>query len=184
MESDHSHGPGCACAAYALIDKDDDLFECIDVENVRCLNEDVNHSCRNVFRSFEHRLDSGNPPYLKPPAGDSEILLIVPFREEVKVRAIVLYSGVVGKPSEVNLYSNKENFDFSLTEEEDPVHKIALNGWTSCGGIQALTQYNTFNDRILKFPRVYKLILHIKGAHDFDLKYVGIKGIRTHVSKL
>lgn len=140
MESNHGHGPGCACAAYALVDKDDDLFECIDVENVRCLNEDVNHSCRTVFRPFEERTNAGNPPYLKPPQGDSELLLIIPFTEEVKVRAVTLYSGIVGLPNELNLYSNKENFDFSLVEEEEPINRLPLKNWTSCGGIQVLTQ--------------------------------------------
>ena len=134
-----SHGLGCACSGFEVTDKDDDLFEVIDVEKVRCFNEDAANSCKRVFRAYSERAKFANPPYLAPSKGDSEILLVIPFTEEVKVRAIVIISGQVGKPQEANLWSNKENFDFSLVEEE-PVNSLKLNDWTPCNGISVLTQ--------------------------------------------
>lgn len=143
MES--SHGPGCACAGYELSDKgslralDDDLHEVIDLDSIRCLNEETNHSCKRIFRPFQLR----NQPceqVLKPPNGDPELLLVVPFKEEVKVRAVTLYAGDVGRPEKIGLWSNKENFDFSLVEEEDPVNTLVLNSWTPCNGTEVNTQ--------------------------------------------
>lgn len=77
---------------------------------------------------------------MKPPAGDPELLLIVPFKEEVKVRAVTCYAGEIGRPEEISLWSNKENFDFSLVEEEEPVNRLKLTDWTPCNGIEVLTQ--------------------------------------------
>lgn len=118
---------------------DDDLYEVIDIDGIRCLNEDTNHSCQKVFRPFEER-NVPSDARLKPPAGDHELLLIVPFKEEVKVRAVTLYAGQVGRPEEIGLWSNKENFDFSLVEEEKPVNNLVLDSWTPCNGIESLTQ--------------------------------------------
>jgi PITH domain len=146
MEAEPNHGGGCSCAGYEVTDKgmpssyaDDDLYEVIDIEGIRCLNEDITYSCQKVFRPFSDRLLLSDS-HLKPPSGDPEILLIVPFKEEVKVRAITLYAGNIGKPEEIGLWSNKENFDFSLVEEEIPVNNLALNSWTPCNGIEVLTQ--------------------------------------------
>ena len=118
---------------------DDDLFEVIDIDGIRCLNEDTNDSCKKVFRPFVER-NNPSPHILNPPEGDPELLLIVPFKEEVKVRAVTLYSGNVGRPEKIGLWSNKENIDFSLVEEEDPVNLLLLKDWTPCNGIEVLTQ--------------------------------------------
>lgn len=118
---------------------DDDLFEVIDIENIRCLNEETNQSCKKIFKLFQDR-NAPSPHVLNPPNGDPELLLVVPFKEEVKVRAVTLYSGNVGRPEKIGLWSNKENFDFSLVEEEDPINVLMLNSWTPCNGIEANTQ--------------------------------------------
>lgn len=109
------------------------------MDAIRCLNENTHFSCKTIFRPFTER-NQPSPHVLKPPEGDSELLLVVPFKEEVKVRAITLYSGNVGKPEKLSLWSNKENFDFSLVEDETPVNELKLNGWTPCNGIEVLTQ--------------------------------------------
>jgi hypothetical protein len=92
-----------------------------------------------VFRPFADR-NVPSPYILRPPEGDPELLLVVPFKEEVKVRAITLYAGEVGRPERIGLWSNRENFDFSLVNEEDPINDLKLNGWTPCNGIEVLTQ--------------------------------------------
>ena len=115
------------------------MFEVIDIDGIRCLNEETNQSCKKIFRSFQDR-NVLSPHVLTHPEGEPELLLVVPFKEEVKVRAITLYAGNVGRPEKIGLWSNKENFDFSLVEEEDPINTLVLNGWTPCNGIEALTQ--------------------------------------------
>lgn len=109
MESGgHSHGSGCSCAGFELTDKgtpgspDDDLFEVIEVDKVKCLNEREIGSCQKVFRPAEDRARFGAA--LRPAEGDPELLLVIPFSEEVKVRAIALICGE-GKPEGAGLYA-------------------------------------------------------------------------------
>ncbi len=44
---------------------------------IRCLNEEVAGSCRNVFRAWEKRLEPADPP-LRSNEDDPELLLHVP----------------------------------------------------------------------------------------------------------
>jgi hypothetical protein len=111
MESGgHSHGSGCSCAGFELTDKgtpgspDDDLFEVIEVDKVKCLNEREIGSCQKVFRPAEDRARFGAA--LRPAEGDPELLLVIPFSEEVKVRAIALICGE-GKPEGAGLYRRR-----------------------------------------------------------------------------
>ncbi len=99
MQSDrHNHGAGCSCAGFEMTDKgtlvsaDDDLFEAIEVDKVRCLNERAIGSCKKIFRPVHERSQFGQAS-LRPAEGDPELLLVVPFSEEVKVRAIALICG-------------------------------------------------------------------------------------------
>jgi len=139
----HQHGNGCCCAGFELrADQDDDLFSVIDVEKVRCLNECSTGSCKRVLRPFAERNQYDG--VLAPPSKDPELLINIPFKEEVKVRAVIIIQGE-GRPETVGLWSNKENYDFSLVEEEEPINLLKLNTWTECGGIEVLTQYTDPN---------------------------------------
>lgn len=140
MEAEDDHGPGCMCSGYKVTDKDDCLFNVIDKDKIYCLNEAVPKSCRNVFRPFAER-SQFEKPYLSPPEDDDhEIILVVPFTEEVKVRAITIVCGDSPKPQTVGLWSNKENFDFSLVEDEQPVNLLQFGNWTTCGGEEVNTK--------------------------------------------
>jgi hypothetical protein len=80
---------------------DDDLFEAIELGKVRCLNERVIGSCQKVFRPPQDRAQVGQGS-LRPAEGDPELLLVIPFAEEVKVRAIALVCGA-SKPDGAGL---------------------------------------------------------------------------------
>lgn len=62
MSHGHSHSHGCE---HESIDIDNalemgiqySLFEKIDMENLECLNEEIDGSGKTVFKSFEKRLD-------------------------------------------------------------------------------------------------------------------------------
>jgi PITH domain len=68
------------------------LFEVVEVDKVRCLNERVFGSCKKVFRPTQDRSKFANSS-LRPAEGDPELLLVIPFSEEVKVRAVALICG-------------------------------------------------------------------------------------------
>lgn len=76
MESNHVHRPGCGCAGFELSDKDDNLFDVIELDGVQCLNEDKRDTCKKILRPEEERKDIGE--LLQSPSGDPEIILVIP----------------------------------------------------------------------------------------------------------
>ena len=81
----HTHGPNCGCAEYVGVENANDLYGIIDLDKVRCLNEDTAHSGRKVFKEFEMRFDKTQTVRSDC---DGELLLIVPFSCQVKVRSV------------------------------------------------------------------------------------------------
>ncbi len=53
----HVHGPNCGCAEYVGAENANDLIGIIDIDKVRCLNEEIASSCKTVFKDFDDRFD-------------------------------------------------------------------------------------------------------------------------------
>ena len=172
----HSHFSGCGCAGFELSSEDDNLFDVIDKENITCFNENKKNTCKVIFR--EERDKKNFTLELESPKNDPELLQVIPFTEEVKIRAInIISSSAEKRPNEVGLFINRENFNFDLTEE-DPVQTLHLNNWTNDWQTEEITN-------IHKFVRVHKLILHFKNddAKQIGQSYCGIRGIRTNAKR-
>jgi hypothetical protein len=169
----HLHFGGCGCAGYELSNEDDNLWDVIDKANITCLNEKKGNTCKSIFRHETNKRDFIEE--LESPNGDAEFLLVVPFTEEVKIRAVNLWCASASKrPESVGLYVNSENFDYDLTDDE-PVQTLKFENWT--------LDHQTETDTIItKFVRVHKLILHFKSesSDQIGLLYCGIRGIRTN----
>ena len=83
---------------------------------MRCLNEEVANSGKTVFKEYDDRFDKTK--YAASDC-DGELLFIVPFTSQVKVRSIgVIAKGETKFPTKMRLYVNNENVDFSLVENE------------------------------------------------------------------
>jgi hypothetical protein len=126
MEQPHTHGPGCGCAGYELSAEDDNLWEVVDLENIQCLNEDKRDTCKAVFRPEEDKFSFGTE--LCSPEDDPEIVLIIPFKEEVKIRCVQLIASdeTQEQVEDINCWFNEENVDFDLVEEV-PTQEVHLN---------------------------------------------------------
>ena len=61
--SSHNHGPGCGCNhGQAGLNGEEfgvqySLYQKIDLENVTCLNEEIENSGKDVFKPWENRKD-------------------------------------------------------------------------------------------------------------------------------
>ena len=61
--SSHNHGPGCGCDhGKAGLNGEEfgvqySLYQKIDLENVTCLNEEIENSGKDVFKPWENRKD-------------------------------------------------------------------------------------------------------------------------------
>lgn len=81
----HVHGPNCGCSEYVGAENANDLYGIIDSDNVRCLNEEVANSGKRVFKDFDNRFDK---TLTVASDCDGELLFIVPFTSQVKVRSV------------------------------------------------------------------------------------------------
>lgn len=81
----HVHGPACGCVEYVGAEDANDLVGIIDIDNVRCLNEETAGSGKTVFKSFDDRFDKSK---FVASDCDGELLFIVPFTSQVKLRSI------------------------------------------------------------------------------------------------
>ncbi len=85
----HDHGPNCACSHYQLSQNDDNIHGLIELESLKCMNESKKNSARAIFRSEEdkHNFDVETIGCVSPPF-DPELLFVIRFKEDVRLRAI------------------------------------------------------------------------------------------------
>lgn len=175
MENEpHKHGPGCGCAGYELSNEDDNLWEVIDHDNIQCLNENNRESCRKIFRPTADLLNFGTE--LHSPEDDPELVLIIPFKEEVRVRCIQLVStnNVSSHPETAGLYMNEENVSFDITDDL-PAQELNLSFGQTHNFPHNFCEAEV---NIKKFTNVQKLIVHLVSQEQIQLKYFAVKGIR------
>lgn len=82
----------------------------IDLENLQCLNEEIDGSCKKIFRSWDDRL---NREYIVKSDDEQELLINIPFSGSVKLKSIV----VIGAndethPAKIKLFKNKPFMTF------------------------------------------------------------------------
>lgn len=85
----HVHGPNCGCAEYVGAEDANDLIGAVDLDKVRCLNEEFPNTGKLVFKAYDQRFDKAK--YVASDC-DGELLLIVPFTSSVKIRSICVIS--------------------------------------------------------------------------------------------
>jgi hypothetical protein len=87
------------------------LFSRIDLDNVQCLNEEHDGSCKNIFRPWDDRL---NQSFKVQSDNDQDLLIKIPFSGSIKLKSIVLIGpNDESHPFSIKLFKNKPlmNFD-------------------------------------------------------------------------
>lgn len=173
MACTHSHD--CAeheCAAAWS------LYKHIDLPRVWALNEAIEGSAKNVFKSWELRLDDSNA-YLESNEGDPELLLFIPFTTDVKIKSISIIGGEEGRsPSKMRAFINREDLDFSIVGAMSPVQE-----WELAENFQGELEYQT---RYAKFQGVASLILHFPenfGGETTRVSFIGLQGEATQIKR-
>ncbi|CAD8072346.1 unnamed protein product [Paramecium sonneborni] len=169
----HVHGPNCGCAEYMFNEDADDLYGQIEIDKVDCLNE----TAQNIKQIIRPEKDKTQKNHYVQSDLDSEIIIIIPFNETVRIRQINVVS--LNEQSAANFmkaYTNISNVDFGLIETpcaEQFVLSPNLDG-----------QFGNAV-KVSKFENVNNLVLYIKSTINDPIRisYVGLKGIRTFQSK-
>jgi len=98
----------------------------IDLDGVKCLNEDRPHMGRDVLKLHEERLSAD--PFLRSQEDDPELLLYIPFTEAVTITHLAIRS-VPGDddddfptapPRTVKVFSDRDDIDFEMVRELSP----------------------------------------------------------------
>ncbi|MCO5593885.1 hypothetical protein L7F22_047905 [Adiantum nelumboides] len=161
---------------------------------VWALNEVVEGSAKNVFRSWDLRLDTSNrilfidvyvasddvlQGYLESNDGDPELLLFIPFTTDVKIKSISIIGAGDGRsPSRMRAFLNREDVDFSTAAAMNPIQE-----WELGENLQGTLEYQT---RYAKFQSVASLILHFPenfGAGTTGISFIGLQGEATQLKR-
>lgn len=167
----HDHNCGEADCGVAF-----SLFKHIDIPRVACLNEASEGCCRHVFKPWSERTNFDGPS-LQSCEDDPELLLHIPFDGELKVKAITVIGGPAGtSPASVKLFLNRDDLDFGMVQEMQPVQEFTLNE-----DFAGVLEYPT---QVTKFQNVHALDMYFPdnmGADHTQIFFVGIKG--EHVER-
>eukprot|EP00775_Hariotina_reticulata_P003144 gene3144-3421_t len=149
------------------------LFEHIDQHKARCLNEDIEGSCKNVFKPWAQRTQPTEQP-LKSDPDDPELLLHIPFDGAVKLKAIcIIGGGPPGTaPNKMRAFINREDLDFATIADMTAVQEWDLQEENGNGMLEYPTQ-------VAKFGGLHSLDLHFPGtfgADQCEVHFVGLKG--------
>eukprot|EP00270_Netrium_digitus_P010387 TRINITY_DN3218_c0_g1_i4.p1 TRINITY_DN3218_c0_g1~~TRINITY_DN3218_c0_g1_i4.p1 ORF type:complete len:220 (+),score=13.77 TRINITY_DN3218_c0_g1_i4:163-822(+) len=114
---DHDCGEHTCAGAWSL-------YKFIDMPKVRALNEKAQDSIKSVFKPWELRLDASS---VVESSEDDELLVFIPFVNDVKIRSISIIGGSDGtSPAKMRAFTNREDIDFSLAQDLTPVQEWNL----------------------------------------------------------
>lgn len=167
---------GC-CHGDAAHLSDTPVLLAIDLPNLSCLNEAVVDSARGLFRA--HCSSASKEHFCDSHGSDPELLLDIPFTEQVQLRSICVSSAEGGCPASVSLFVNAAGLNFSDAAERAPAQEVPLAGHDEAGAV-------FYPLRAARFNNVSSLQLLFKGrrgtpaGEDAEgpvrLFFVGLKG--------
>jgi hypothetical protein len=109
----------------------------LDLDAVKCLNEEVPNMGRSVLKLHEERLTA--EPYLKSQDDDPELLLYIPFTEAVTILSVAIRSipppndntnnnnnAPMAPPRTVRLFANRDDLDFETARELQPDAQLSI----------------------------------------------------------
>ncbi|KAG1654558.1 PITH domain-containing protein 1 [Nymphon striatum] len=151
------------------------LYTKINLDAVQCFNECVEGSGKDVFKSWENKLDFDK--YVDSDA-DEELLFNIPFTGNVKLKGMILIGGENDShPSKVRLFKNRPNMSFDSVEVE------ADQEFDMQPDSTGVIEYKT---KVVKFASVHHLSIHIPknfGAESTRVYYIGLKGEFTEAAR-
>ncbi|KAI9578658.1 PITH domain-containing protein GA19395 [Glossina fuscipes] len=169
----HNHDSGCSDEA-AHIDQplemgiEYSLYEKIDLDNLECLNEELEGSGKRVFRPYENRLDTTQ--FVKSDS-DEELLFNIPFTGNIKLKGIIIIGGNdESHPNKMRLFKNRPKMTF------DDVLVKADQEFELSPDYRGEIEYSP---KVVTFSSVYHLSIHFPtnfGADNTCIHYIGLRG--------
>ncbi|KAL3894262.1 MAG: hypothetical protein SGARI_007799, partial [Bacillariaceae sp.] len=180
---DHDHGDDLGLS----------LRPQIDLDVVKCLNEDRPNMGRSILKLHEERLTAD--PFLRSQEDDPELLLYIPFTEAVTVLSISIRSVPpansddnipAAPPRTVKLFANRDDLDFDTARELQPDAQIF--SLPPEHFVEGTLDYPIRPAG--RFQNISSLTLFFTDNHERDdevstiMTYVGLKGKGSSVKRL
>lgn len=169
-----SHDHNCdesSCATSSL-------HNFIDLDKLSSQNVANEADCKNVFREWNSRLDT-DPVGIKSDDDDCELLLRVPFTEDVKLTGIVIVGGTRGThPAEIKLFANDNmnKIDLENVHRKKPTQKFDIQE-DFLGILEYETDRTKFSSCSSVTIFVSKNFAKLRGEEmQTEISYVGLRG--------
>ncbi|XP_067623185.1 PITH domain-containing protein GA19395 [Eurosta solidaginis] len=175
MPHGHSHNHGQDCGHEAT-DVDHalemgiqySLYQKIDMDNVECLNEEVDGSGKKVFKAYENRLNHAE--FVQSDV-DEELLFNIPFTGNIKLKGIIIAGANDNThPSKMRLFKNRPKMTF------DEARGKADQEFDLSRDPQGEIEYSP---KVVTFSSVDHLSLHFPTNFGNDatrIYYIGLRG--------
>jgi hypothetical protein len=121
----HSHSSSCGCSESTKIADSikSSLYPAIIIEELQCFNEREQDMVKGIVVPFDKRLST--VPLLSA-EDDCELLLIIPFRSAVNIATITMIIDENDGPTNVRLFTNRNDLDLSSIADVQPLQIIQL----------------------------------------------------------
>eukprot|EP00013_Stygamoeba_regulata_P007270 CAMPEP_0177630130 /NCGR_PEP_ID=MMETSP0447-20121125/1045_1 /TAXON_ID=0 /ORGANISM="Stygamoeba regulata, Strain BSH-02190019" /LENGTH=214 /DNA_ID=CAMNT_0019131513 /DNA_START=8 /DNA_END=652 /DNA_ORIENTATION=+ len=162
-----SHGHDCSKETVDSFETES-LFGCIDVERVRCLNEEDEGSVKDIFKPHERRLDKTK--FVQSDV-DEQLIIYIPFTGSVKVASIVIVGDGDTCPKNVDIWVDRNDIDFDSAEDIKPAQRLELQP-----DPRAELEYHLSP---LKFSSVSSITLFVSenfGDDQTRIYHIGLRG--------
>mmetsp|Transcript_3458 Transcript_3458/g.2923 ORF Transcript_3458/g.2923 Transcript_3458/m.2923 type:complete len:195 (+) Transcript_3458:48-632(+) len=154
-----------------------DLYGAIDIPGLQAFNEEQDDSTKFVIRPKEDMLEESKGVLRSD--DDHELVIKIPFTTKVKIKAITIIGGENGSaPKTLKLYTDLNNVDFSILEENEPSQTLDLIEDNLDGAVE-------YPIKLTKFQNVGTLTLGIDenyGEEQTEIRYIGLKGENLNIS--
>lgn len=181
------------------------MIESVDIDSVRCLNEQVHGSCKTIIKHYQVREEGRvlrvrrapfyetNPsvpplqerdttePYMESNEDDTEMIMHVPFSEGVRLTQLSVTGHMGGTaPSSVKLWANRDDIDFSNAEDLPAAQTIELVDPDEHTGFEGNLDYPLRGSKFNNLTHLTMFFSDNFGADNTRINYVGFKGARTN----
>ncbi|GMI29902.1 hypothetical protein TrCOL_g1831 [Triparma columacea] len=172
----------CSCTDHSHDLGDDggvSLIESVDIDSVRCLNEQVHGSCKTIIKHYQER--DTTEPYMESNEDDTEMIMHVPFSEGVRLTQLSVTGHMGGTaPSSVKLWANRDDIDFSNAEDLPAAQTIELVDPDEHTGFEGNLDYPLRGSKFNNLTHLTMFFSDNFGADNTRINYVGFKGARTN----
>ena len=149
------------------------------------MNEAVVGSCRGLFRAPCAAAEKA--AFCDSDGSDPELLLHIPFSEQVHLRGICVSAAEGGCPASVSMFVNAPGLTFDDCASRAPAQELALAGHDEAGAVYYPLRAVRFNN-LMSLQLLFKGRRGTPAGEDAEgpvrLFYVGLRGEATGIKRV